>query len=702
MNRVWNVLLVGALVVPLAMMACSDDVASGGDCPAGQSYNPIDGECTTCSQGEDVNPLSGECEPVDDDNGTESNGGSDNGGQDTNDSTNQSDNDGPGYQGDGVEPPHDPYDPDAPGSTEYHSCDSDDFSGLDSPQFIHHASANYLVAANSGIEVSTVDTDTVPVEGHVLEDGDDGYAGFVVSVSPPSGQTTAVGASDWVFDSIGDVSGYNPTRQGDGQSYLTHDNFQASILNHISIDTDDVPGDVRDKVVARLHGQAGDDLDHSLSETADGDGSGIHLVYKTVVRGDDQVIVIGGITTTDRHETPDSEARFAVQDLAGGSSVAGAGETMSEECVSLELKDTDEVDIIISLDASGSMTDVQSNLQNFTDELTQVLDNAGVDWRVGVTGVDCNEIWDDDDVSPEFRALWPDPDEWEGEDLPFIDFDMGAPCEEPSSGFIGGDDNNGRLMEGTFTTDPDEIEDRLGMVSGTGLEYTLTMGLAALDHTLPRADDDPEQLRTHAAPVVIVVTDENEQLFKDEFGNWISGGNDPLSTSQQAELHNYIDPWLGFVNRPDLNATISGLYWVPSTSCAGGEDVAHGIHHVVEQTGGTYDSICAPDVTDAFSDIADATQDLETGLHLIGNPWSGSVEVDIESDGGSVEALARSIADGFDFDSTNNSLYFEGPSAPQEGDRVVVPYLQWDRNAVPCSASNPCPDGMECAKGTCQ
>ena len=729
-------------LLPLALVilyaaACSDDVATGNcdatehfdpvteacvpiQCPSGSSFNPIENECQT-DDGTVVDPVDPSGNNSTENNGTENNTTENNGTENnttennspennttenntTENNSSGNNNTSPNEDGDGA-PPYDPFQPQDASSAEYHSCDSDEFDGLAEPRFIHNNVANYLLAADASVSVANFDFSSVPVQGHLLEDGDTNYSGFIIAMSPPGNESSASGSANWLFNQIDSIANYNATRQGDGHPYLTHDSFSAHVLNHVHIDTDDSPSEVRDQVVGSFFGIAAADMEYDLDDTTSSDGSGAHLVYKTVVRTEEDIIIVGAVTTSDLYESTDSEARFAVQDLAGGTALAAAGETMSDECVSLEIRDTTEVDIIVSLDASGSMTDVQNGLVDFADELVAILNEADVDWRVAVTGVDCDEIREDEALSPEFRALWPDPDEWEEEEPPFpipggdmLD-DIATPCRTPS--MLPTEDNNGRLM-GDFTTDPAEIQSQMQNVSTTGLEYTLTMGIAALDHSLPRSDNAGDKLRTNAAPVVIAVTDENEQLFKDAF-SWIAGDSYPISASQQAELNEFIQPWLNYINRPDLGATISGLYWVPGTNCNGGEDVAHGIHHIVEQTGGVYDSICSPDIGQSFGDIADATQNIETGLHLVGSPVSHTIEVDVaDIGGGSVTPLARSIADGFDFDTTTNSLYFEGPSAPEVDERVVVPYLQWDGTVRPCTDLNPCPGDQMCIKGTCQ
>lgn len=722
MNR-YAFFLLFTFAISSFALGCSEDVNQT-RCEAGEELHPITGNCIArvCAEDEVYNPVNGTCTPG---TGIGTGDGVGNG-DGTGDSSGSGDEETPVYDPDcpfnqdcsddgsdgGVGPfnpggNYDPFQPQDPSTAQYHSCDSDQFAALPQPQFVLSGQGDYLLAAAPSVKVSPATIPGANTRLHFMEHANDGYAAFILSMSPRTGQSNAQDVADWIASEAGAISGYSPTRTGPGVSYRTHDNYRASVFNHLSIQTGDAPGEVRDKLVARLYGVAPGDFQYNLTEQAQGDGSALEVSYKTVWRNEDRVIIVGAITTANRMNAPEGRARFAVQDLTGGTALAMAGETMTDECVSLELTDTQEVDIIISMDASGSMSDVQNSLIGFSDTLVNILNASGVDWRIGVTGVDCHNIRDDDALSWDFRELWPDPDEWEGSSIPFpfpgIDMsDFDTPCRNPSGiGGIGGGNNNGRLMQGTFTTSPQEIASRLGQVSSAGLEYTLTMGLAAIDHSLPRSDTDPSKIRTNAAVVVIAVTDENEQLFKDAF-SWISGESQNISAARRAELEAFIEPWLGWTQRPDIGATVFGLYWVPGTSCPGGEDVAHGIHYFVEQTGGVGDSICNPDINQSFLDIANATLDITTGLRLVGNPLASSVRVDVTNVADqSVAPLSRSTEDGFDFDSSNYSLLFAGPSTPQTGQRITIPYLRWNRTIIPCATDNACPGLEKCVLGRC-
>jgi hypothetical protein len=176
-----------------------------------------------------------------------------------------------------------------------------------------------------------------------------------------------------------------------------------------------------------------------------------------------------------------------------------------------------------------------------------------------------------------------------------------------------------------------------------------------------------------------------------------------LSASRRAQLEATAQPWIDYLSRPDINAPVYGLYWVPGQACEGATDVAHGIHHVVQATGGEGSSVCAPDVTNAFRDIANATRDLSSGLRLVGTPVGSSIRVDVEDlETQAIVPLDRSRIDGFDFTSSNNSLLFVGPSAPQLEQRVIVPYLRWNRTVFPCTFETDCPERMKCNLGLCR
>ncbi|TXD35894.1 hypothetical protein FRC98_14580 [Lujinxingia vulgaris] len=695
----------------LLLAACSDDVVEG-QCDPGLTANPVTGECVArqCDEGQRYNPVDGSC--VDEGDNPDDPDDPDDPGDDEDPDYDPDcpffqdcDSDEPAPWNPPADGSYDPFEPQDPATATYHSCETTDVAPMSSPQFILHRAGDYLLAVGRGADVSPLTFFDRNPHAHVLEEADQGYAGFIVSINPRSGFTTATDMAYWLSDTISAIPGYDESaREGSGRTYRTHDGYNASVMNHVRIPTADTPGEARDKILASIFGIGASDLVYELNEASSADDSGLHLSYKTVMRSDQQVIIVGGITTQGRYDQPDHAARFAIEDLAGGTALAMAGETMSDECVSLTLRDTTEVDIIISMDASGSMSSVQSALSGFAEEFTNLLNEAGVDWRIGVTGVDCDGIQEDEALSYDFRSLWPGPDEGNQQPIPgFPNMDLGGPCRPPSGigGIGGGDGNNGALIGGGFTRDPQAIADRLNDVSTAGNEYTLTMGMAAIDRSLPRAQGAVDKIRPNAQIILVTVTDEREELV----GQMISGMGDSISSSTQAELETFLDPWLGWLARPDIGAIVYGLHWIPGQACATAEQgsVAHGIQHVVEQTGGEAGSVCQPDVTETFRDIANATRDLSSGLRLVGNPYASSVKVDVtDLDGNFERSIPRSAADGFDLDTAYNSLMFYGPQVPETDQRVVAPFLRWNRNVIPCGEDAACPGSKKCVLGRCE
>ncbi|MFU8803557.1 MAG: hypothetical protein ACNA8W_07100 [Bradymonadaceae bacterium] len=696
-------LFIAVLVLAL-WSSCSDDVdGRGTSCPVGESLNAITGECqpVRCGPGERINTVTGACEAT----APGMDAGFDLDGSNTPDGDDGPDTESPhcplGDCDAGVIFPdtggHDPFQPQSPGEIEYHSCSAEETANLTPPRFITSRRANYLLALPPAMSATTVSIPARQLHAHFFEHAQRHLTGFVVSLGPRPEQHTPASIGEHILSTTRAIPSYAAaTSRSVGRPYMTHDHFSAQINGLIELPGGTEPHVARDTIMARLMGLSPGDFQHDLTTTFDGDATPTIFAYKIVRRSNQQYILVGAFATASRYDDPDLSTGILVDDLVGGTALAMAEETMTDECISYTIRDTNEVDIIISLDASGSMDEVQNALSGFAQQFTELLDAAGVDWRIGVTGVDCDEIKTDEALSREFRDLWPESTSSGG-----IFGDIMAICKEPTIIGGGSTGNNGRLIGGGFTRDFNQISQRMNQVSRTGLEYTLTMGMAAIDHSLPRADDAINKIRTNAAVVLVAVTDENEQLFKDKF-SWISGSSSTITAQQRLELETFAQPWIDFLSRPDINAPVYGLYWVPGQPCAGATDVAHGIHHIVERTGGQGDSVCQPDVTNAFRDIADATRDLSSGLRLVGTPVAASIRVDVEDvETQAISPLNRSRIDGFDFHSYNNSLFFEGPSAPQLEQRVIVPYLRWNRTVFPCVLESDCPDNMKCNQGIC-
>ncbi len=579
----------------------------------------------------------------------------------------------------------------------YRSCRPSDTQNLMQPQLIVDMTGDYQLALETSVVAAPVtSTSGAVVHAHVFEDLAHDYTGFILSISPPAGSSEAFQLSDHVFNQILATPGYAmSSRRSAGRQITTHDNFKAIVDATVDLPMDVSPEQVRDDVLATLTGA--NDLTHSLMGAIPVmPGEPSLLKYEVIARSMQEYVVVMTIAPLSKAEDAMLETGFRSDDLTGGSSVAGAMEQIETDCISHKVTERAQVDIIISMDASGSMQDEQMALANFVQDLTSFLEAANLDWRIGVTSVACSNISQDAALSPEFRALFPSG----GGGL----FPMG-PCQLPF-GAPGGGTSNGQLVKNSgepgFSRDASQISSRINNVNGTNSEYTLTMGVAAVDRALPRDDTNPDKIRENAAIVVIAVTDEEGEFFKEDL-SFLPKEN--LDANERMQLDASTAPFVEYLLKPEVGATVFGLYNVPNSDCDTAAQFASAIHDVVNKTGGTGGSICQADITTSLQAIAAATAGIASGLRLRGAPVSPSIVVKHAQimTGMEVE-LMRSRADGFDYDGIVNRLAFYGPNAPQTNDRLVIPYLRWSNSVFMCTTEADCPgeQKFKCVNNECR
>ncbi|QDG53213.1 hypothetical protein FIV42_21425 [Persicimonas caeni] len=578
---------------------------------------------------------------------------------------------------------------------QYRECRPEDTQNLAQPQFIEDATADYKLAAESSVTSASVTFASGSATAHVFGDASHGYTGFVASLTPPNSQVDPSLLADGVTTAVQGVYA-NASRRSSGRQVTTHDGFKAVVGSVADLPAGTDLGTARDKVLAAIAGVPEADVSHSLGGTFAGDANAPTLfVYEVVSRSQNQYLVTGAFATLTDYENNAAETGFRVDDLTGGPSLGRTSDTLVADCVSYKVTARPEVDIIISLDASGSMGDEQTALSNFATEFTNLLNQSNVDWRVGVTGVDCGGIGSDSELSQEYRNLWPSSGGGGGF---FPDPDAICP-NVPLQGA-----GNGKLVGGNFSTDAGTIASRLSSVSGSNSEFTMTMGVAAVDRALPRTAGAADKIRPDAAIIVIAVTDEEDEFFKEKL-DFLGGSALTLTQSQQAALETETQPWVDYLLKPDIGATAFGLYWPPGEQCGTAADVAHAINEIVNETGGNGGSVCQGDITNTLRGIANATAGIASGLRLRGAAAPQTIAVKHGSvSTGTVSDMARSRADGFDYDAIVNRVIFRGPNPPQTNDRVVIPYLRWDGSVFTCSSNADCPQEqkLQCIDGECR
>jgi hypothetical protein len=585
----------------------------------------------------------------------------------------------------------------------YRRCAPSDTNGLTQPGFVTNSNADYKLATETGVTAEPVTASSGTIDAHVLGDSAHNYTGFVASFTPPQQIEDPSLLSDEVTV---DVQGSYPgaTRLASGRRITSHDNFKAVTGGLISLPNGTDLGTARDEILSALSGIPTADLSHNLTTSfAGASGTPSYFLFEILSRSQSQYVIVGALVTKSDYDDDTLETGFRIDDLVGGGALATTNGSLDPACVSYEVTTQPQVDIIISFDTSGSMGEELEDLvgsdgynpgeYTFAIELADMLTAANLDWRVGVTGSDCAGIKDDTDLSQGYRDLWP----------------SGGGGFFPSmicpGGFAGlGGGANGALYGNGFVTTGREIEQNLEAVDSNATEYTLTMGAAAIDRGLPRATGNSNKIRPDAAVVLIVVTDEYEALFDDTIYDGQIDPDNGLSAQERATLETETQPWVDWLLQPDIEATVFGIYNPPSGECAPAE-AQYGIENIVNKTGGTGGSVCQADISNTLATIANATAGIASGLRLSGVPAPQTVEVkNVQMQSGTIVDMTRSRADGFDYDSIVNRVTFNGPSAPQTGDRVIIPYLRWQNSVRACQSDADCPaeQKLECISGECR
>lgn len=575
------------------------------------------------------------------------------------------------------------------GEAQYRQCLPEDTQNLIVAQKVDNINADYQLVHDASATVFPVSTTTsAPVEAHVFEDATARYTGFVLSFDP-SGETNPVLLGDAL---VGSVQAEYPSaaRRVSGRRVVTHDGFEAAVASIVDLPAGTSLSAARDALLAEIAGVMPSEISHGATAAIAGDTSPTVFVHQVVSRSASQAIVVGALVTLDDYQNTAIRTGYLVDDLTGGNSLAGQMDQAVEECVAYTVTAKPKVDIIISIDGSGSMNDEQNRLASFVTTFTTLLTNSNLDWRAAVTRPDCN---DNMGLSQDMTDL------------------ISAHCQAipipigfPFPGFGG---KTGELVAGGFTAVPSELQNRLDPSTfESGGEYTISALTAAADRALPRSDTDATKFRTEAAVVLIAISDEEDEFFQDalSFGN---SQSITLDATQEAELETETQPWIDFLLRPEIGATSFGIVWPPGEACPSGNGaaVAHAVAAIANGTGGSVGSICQADIASTLQEIANATAGIASGLRLRGAPLPPTLKVvHGEAVSGNISDMPRSRADGFDYDAIVNRVKFTGTTPPQTGDRVVIPYRRWENSVFVCQTNADCPSEqkLECLNGECR
>lgn len=576
------------------------------------------------------------------------------------------------------------------------ACTPADTAGLAMPTYVSNNAGDYKLVIDSGVTSGAV----VGMDAHAINDATHGYAGFVVNLTTPNGVTDPSAFSSRIFRAARRAYA-GAVQRSNGRRIQTFDGFSATVRGVVELGGSLKADTARDRILAEVAGIGA--VSHTTSGAFNTTGASDKMLflYEVVIRNGAKSVIVGAVVPESEYSNDTKFAGIRVDDLTGGVAVAKFSENVEPECVSYKVSVEPKIDFIWVIDTSGSMADEIAQVRNFARAFAMILQNSNLDWRIAVTTSSCYDIASDSAISPDVKALF------------------GATCNPPPPIFNIPPPRykNGELCNAGnafFTTDPAKFETCVNSIGSNGLsavtEHSVTIGTAAIDRAMPRAANNPQKIRTDAAIVVISVTDEFDKHFEDK-NSWrdaggagdtphdptILGGYNPNTTQQHAQ------PFIDYYLRPEVGATVFGIYWIPGTACGTASEASAGIETVVSATGGTAGSICQPDLSATLQQIADASAGLASGLRLRGVPLAPTLAPKIgEAATGNIVPISRSRIDGYDYDSVVNRVSFTGANPPQTADRIIIPYLRWE-SLTECTIDSDCPQQqkMRCFEGTC-
>ncbi len=551
-------------------------------------------------------------------------------------------------------------------------------SNLAAPQFLQSDAGTFTLAVHPGVTQVTANTAAPDSTAHALNYAwPDMVMAAGVATRPLPGETEDVdGLADWLTGRAGTVcpvsvrSTGNKITSFDGQ----HD-MKSMVILDLACPGDADLSQVRNQLLADTLEVPAEQLS-GLPGGALGGGGDMVLAFLLEHKGPEApFVVVLTVSPRAQFDDPLGMGRVIASDLAGGAALASYAESaagaveydgFAAACEAF-VGTTARADFVWSVDNSGSMNDDQEVVADNVPLFTQLLENAGLDYRLAVTYQTCSNLDSGSmqaGLSPGIVDLitW---DEIEGDDDVCVStISTAAPV-------------NGNLCNGHFTTALGEFQDCvMDDIGGKGQEFTLSTGLLALDRALPRAEGDPTKLRPGAATILVVMTDEHEEAFEDEI-SWL-GDEMPTTASKIQQLAQVTDPYVQWLVAEPVHAKVFGLFYIPGQFDENLDGEASvGIYRVVNETGGSAGHLAQGDLLPALQEIVSAAIGYASTVLFGQTPIPMTLKVALAHPGQDAQEIPRSRVEGFEYDAAANGLIFHGAWVPEDGDAIAVSYLYW-------------------------
>jgi hypothetical protein len=532
------------------------------------------------------------------------------------------------------------------------------------PQYLDSGLAGFTLAIQPTAKVTKLSLADPLATAAAMDHNAGGLevAAFMLSYLPPDGQTDVDVLSTQVTASLIGVCGTAKVRSSGYKVKSWDDQFDLKVMVVLDVTCSGGGWNVatlRDHALSVLSGTALADLP-DLPPPFGQEASEFVLSYLVESREMGRLIIVGAVAPRNRFDDQADPTRLEVNDFVNGSNLANYLNGTADDCTPFEGK-TAKADFIWSVDNSGSMDNDKATVAANVPKFTQLLSNAGVDYRLAVTYQGCSDIdgAGGNGLSAELVSIITTNEITNSKSI----------CTSTSSGKL----LNGNLCGGKFTTSLNDFQNCvLADVSGSGSEYTLSTGMMAIDRSLPRQDNSATKLRTDASTILVVLTDEHEQAFENEL-SWMKNDT-PKDAAQIEQLKKVTDPYIAWLKKPEVNAVVFGLIVLPDMGVG---EAAVGIYRVVNETGGTAGHLPAGDLSATLQEIIGAAIGYSSIAKFEHVPISMTIQISIAKAGQPAKKIPRSRTDGFEYDSLSNGLVFHGSYVPKSGDELAVSYLYW-------------------------
>lgn len=347
-----------------------------------------------------------------------------------------------------------------------------------------------------------------------------------------------------------------------------------------------------------------------------------------------------------------------------------------------------KVDFLWVIDNSNSMEDEQANVAATAEKFLETLATSQVDWRLAVTTTEAYML--DSTLAAtepfaEFRNDAVNGGTWPGGIDELINLETGLRGEGWLAKPADPNDTTALAEISTkfsdyVTRDQDCPND--ANVCGWGNERALTTGLFVLDTTASTSVAGHE-LRSDAKPVVVIVSDEEDNEYKIETDDQPLNGLDTIigdGAERTALNTRFIDDYnsrdaviAAIVG--DVGTANGGLCEPLNKTTGTGAEYGQAFVDVATGTNGVFGNICNPDLERTIIEIINLGIRAASQYQLSKAPIASTIRVAVDS-----TRLERSRTNGWDYDAASNSIIFFGDLGLTGNSNIAVAYQMWRRS----------------------